>query len=787
MRRRSALLLLLSALAAPLARAADPQLELVLPRGAPRGSELVISLYGQRLGDALELRSDRAEILCVGLEEVKPERVRVRLRIAPEAPAGAALLQLRCASGTTGYASFHIGALASVEETEPNDTLAQAQKLELDRCVHGVLRERDADLYRVELASADRIACELQGARLGDRAFDAQLEWLDEQGRVLAEVDDDARARLDPVLVREFTASGTYFLRVRELTYGGGGNARYLLHLGRFPRPAIALPLGAPAGSSVELRWLGGGPEWKQVIALPAGLEGEHLVFARDERGEAPTPQRLWISPHENRFEDARAQPLDASSLLALNGVLSAPGEADDWPLQCAANQTLVLELRARELGSPLDAVLEILDESGTWRAGVDDGRSPDPRLQFRCPAAGVFRARVRDLLGRGGETFAYRLELGVAPSSPRLELPTSRGRPLPTAEVPRGGRGAVVLEWRQRPPGALESLRALGLPEGVALQLPALEPALEWLPLVFEAQAEAPLAFGALRFEAEGRVESEGAVPWSGAIAFEQPVPLLRVENDRPYVIETARELALGVVEAPPFSLALGEAPTPLVLGGPLRWEVALERAEGFDAQVRVELLRTPAGVAAQALRFEKGETKKMLLLEARGDAPERLWPIVLIAEASTPTGTRRCASELRALRVVKPWASLALGRVRAEPEQTAELELELRPAQDLPAGTLIELLDLPAGITVSAPITCAPSGVQKLAVPLAFAKEAPVGRHRSFRARLAVPCEGGFLEHRFGGGEIRLDAPLPPRAGDAPNAPAAAPARGTVAKPKT
>lgn len=781
------LLLALLALSAPAARAADPVLQLVLPRGAPRGSEIVVTLHGQRLADALELRSDRADIACLGLEEVKTERVRARLRIAADAPLGVVLLQLRCASGISGYTSFHVGALPALEEVEPNDDLERAQPLALDRCVHGTLRGRDADLYRVELAAPERIACELEGARLGDRAFDAQLEWLDARGAVLAEVDDDARARLDPVLVRELAEPGTYYLRVRELSFAGSADARYLLHVGRFPRPAIALPLGAPAGGAVELRWIGGGPSWTQRVEIPGDAAGELLVHARDERGEAPTPQRLWISPHANRFEEARAEPLDARELLALNGVLEQPGELDDWPLRCTANQTLALELRARELGSPLDAVLEILDEKGTWRAGNDDARSPDPRLSFRCPTAGVYRVRVRDLLGRGGAHFAYRVELGAAPRRPSLELATSRGRALPTPEVPRGGRGAVVLEWRDRGATALTELRALGLPDGVVAQIPPLVSGVEWLPLVFEARADAELASAALAFEGLLAPASEATAPPKQSIPFAQEVPLLRVENDRPYVVERARALSLAVVEPAPFSIELEPPPRALVTGGPLELAVALRRAEGFEGAVRVEPLRAPTGVVAQALRFEKGETEKRLQLEARTDAPERTWPLVLVAEAATPQGTRRAASALRQLRVEKAWATLTLGRVRAEPGQEAELELLLKPARELPAGTLVEFLDLPAGIALAAPLAIAPSGEQKLVARLAFAKEAPVGRHRSFRARLAVPDEGGFLEHRFGGGEIRLDAPLPPRAPTAQGEAPPRPAKGSVANPKT
>jgi hypothetical protein len=60
--------------------------------------------------------------------------------------------------------------------------------------------------------------------------------------------------------------------------------------------------------------------------------------------------------------------------------------------------------------------------------------------------------------------------------------------------------------------------------------------------------------------------------------------------------------------------------------------------------------------------------------------------------------------------------------------------------------------------------------------------AAKSPVGRHKTLLCRAVVMLNGEPITHTLGGGELRIDAPLPAKAAATP----AQPAPGAAAAPK-
>ena len=75
------------------------------------------------------------------------------------------------------------------------------------------------------------------------------------------------------------------------------------------------------------------------------------------------------------------------------NGRIARPGEVDAWPVLLKKGETVDLEVRAGRLGSPLDSVLTVVDDTGKELAQNDDvgGAVSDSRLSFAAPADGTF------------------------------------------------------------------------------------------------------------------------------------------------------------------------------------------------------------------------------------------------------------------------------------------------------------------------------------------------------------------------------------------------------------
>jgi hypothetical protein len=123
-----------------------------------------------------------------------------------------------------------------------------------------------------------------------------------------------------------------------------------------------------------------------------------------------------------NKPDEAQAVQLPH---VTVNGVLEKAGEVDTFAVSLKAGQTLVVSMLAnRELGSPMDAVLQLLDRSGTVVAQNDDDHGFDPQLVFETPADGTYFVRTfafpsapnSTIRLAGAATYVYRLTMTTGP-----------------------------------------------------------------------------------------------------------------------------------------------------------------------------------------------------------------------------------------------------------------------------------------------------------------------------------------------------------------------------------
>ena len=110
---------------------------------------------------------------------------------------------------------------------------------------------------------------------------------------------------------------------------------------------------------------------------------------------------------------------------VTVNGVLEKAGEVDTFAVSLKAGQTLVVSMLAnRELGSPMDAVLQLLDSAGTVIVQNDDDHGFDPQLVFIAPTDGTWFVRTfafpsapnSTIRLAGAATYVYRLTLTTGP-----------------------------------------------------------------------------------------------------------------------------------------------------------------------------------------------------------------------------------------------------------------------------------------------------------------------------------------------------------------------------------
>lgn len=161
------------------------------------------------------------------------------------------------------------------------------------------------------------------------------------------------------------------------------------------------------------------------AVVAPDAAPGLRWIRLYDEEGATELrpfvvgvlPETIEVEPND---EPKAAHRLDRSS-MTVNGRLAKPGDVDGFALSLERGQTMVASVEASgRLGSPMDAVLQVVSAEGSVLAQNDDDVGPDPRIIFEVPASGSYIVRLfafpskpdSSIRFAGGGDYVYRLTL---------------------------------------------------------------------------------------------------------------------------------------------------------------------------------------------------------------------------------------------------------------------------------------------------------------------------------------------------------------------------------------
>ena len=162
------------------------------------------------------------------------------------------------------------GPMPQIKESEPNDDIQNAQRIELPGMVSGCIASPgDVDAFQIEGKAGHEIVAEVFGRRLMS-PIDSILRLTDATGKVLAWNDDyekkDGQLRTDmgvlthhadSYLSARLPGDGVYYVSLADAQGNGGQDFHYRLRLGA-PQPDFALSLtpstlNIPAGDTVPI------------------------------------------------------------------------------------------------------------------------------------------------------------------------------------------------------------------------------------------------------------------------------------------------------------------------------------------------------------------------------------------------------------------------------------------------------------------------------------------------------------------------------------------------------
>jgi len=767
-------------------RGATPELGIILPRGGQRGTEVVINLQGARLADAQELMSYSPGFTVAKLEVISPTHVKATVKIAADCALGEHAFRVRCASGISTLRTFWVGALPTVDESEPNNEFATPQPVPFGATIHGVVSPEDVDYFAVDVKQGQRITVEIEGMRLGTAYFDPAIAILDDKRFELATSDDTPLLAQDGCASVVAPATGRYTIRVRESAFGGNAADHYRLHIGPMPRPTAVYPAGGRPGEELEVSFLGD-PSGvaKRKAKLPTLVTPSRFgLHLDDTTGISPSalPFRICDLPNvlevEPNHGPAQATPGPAPG--AFNGIIAKPGEHDFYKFTAKKGQTFDVRCWARRLGSQLDPVMWISNAAGQALVGSDDAEnSPDSYFRFTAPADGDYVIGIRDHLFKGGPTFTYRIELTVpAPRSMTFLykyglFPTQERQ---TIDVPRGNRYAALVGTFRYDTGAELEIVASGFPGQVTALADKLPNGYTFVPVVFEAANDAPLG-GTLGELAAKATDPKAAV----AGRFEQMVEMVYGYNNAVFLYTPVHKVAVAVTEPVPFSIRVVEPKVPLVRDGAMGLRVIAERRDGFKAPIVVTPLFNPPGVGANAITIAEGQAEGVMPLTANGAAAVGKWKYVVMAYATVKDGPVWVSSQPANLEIGVQPVTVAIERAAGEPGKPAAFHGRVAVNTAFAGPAKVRLLGLPAKVAATELDLAADA--KELSVPLTIDAASPPGNHKNLICQVTITQNGEPIVFTAGLADLRIDAPLPPK--PQPAAAAAAPPKPAASAP--
>lgn len=297
--------------------------------------------------------------------------------------------------------------------------------------LNGRILPGEVDEFAFHAKEGEKLVVSLQARNLIPYLADAVPGWFqtvvslhDARGRELAYA-DDYRFDPDPVIFYKIPREGEYRLRIRDSIYRGREDFVYRVTLGELPFITGITPLGAKAGSEVDLTFHGANlsehhfprhlvPNETGIVELTAtgpGGRSNPIAFhveSMDEDAEREDNNRLGA-----------ANPVAFPGLV--NGTISVPGDVDFFKVEGRGGRPVSFEIFARRLGSPLDANLTVYDDDGGMIAYNDDHENPaagltthhaDARVTVTLPGNGRCFVRVADTQNRYGYAHTYRLRV---------------------------------------------------------------------------------------------------------------------------------------------------------------------------------------------------------------------------------------------------------------------------------------------------------------------------------------------------------------------------------------
>ncbi len=360
-----------------------PELMRIAPRGVQSGTVTKLRFAGKNFFDIKSVNFGTP--LLKG--EIKPlnktgDVVEVTVTADAKLPRSQQDVWITTATGQSAKLKIAVDNLPQIEFANDPATrpeLASAPKLAMPINVWGTLAGTgQQDDFIFSAKQGETVVFDIAAKRLLSKVTSPCLEIFGADDRILAS-NSGLDSGSDPFLAFTAPADGEYKVRVRDITLQGSAEHFYRLTAGVLPYVTGWWPLSLPANQEGTVHL--SGPNLKShEIKVTAGADGEVALPMTSEEYRSRVNLKVDASRLPEVVEVESGDALEKAQVLALpssvNGLFKAAAsqantssaiapDVDYYAFDFEKGQQTVLETRASMMGSPADTKIDMLDAKG--------------------------------------------------------------------------------------------------------------------------------------------------------------------------------------------------------------------------------------------------------------------------------------------------------------------------------------------------------------------------------------------------------------------------------------
>lgn len=355
-----------------------PAIGKLTPNFGTRGNTLKVKVEGQHLDGDLSFTSNMP-----GVTIKSQSKSELELVIASTMFPGPVEITAKTAAGLSAPFTFIVDRYPVVGDMPSIDSARKGRAVSLPATIVGTLdRAGQADHFRFAAKAGQQIGVHALTAVVGSK-LDPVLELTDASGRVVASSLNGLLAFICPV-------EGEYAIGIHDKEYRGGGDQYYRLHVGDVPIVTRVMPMGIERGKETMVQLIGVNlASTKARVQAGSAAIGSRVPVPFSDQAERPLGEAHVVV---GEFAETNVERGAASIAVpgTANGIITKPGETHAIRFAAKKGEQLVIEVNARRVGSPLDSAIEVLDASG----------KPVGRATLRCTARTFIVLRDHDSAG---------------------------------------------------------------------------------------------------------------------------------------------------------------------------------------------------------------------------------------------------------------------------------------------------------------------------------------------------------------------------------------------------